>query len=65
MKIGAKMSRRPRRTHSSAFKGKVALAAIRGDKTLAELALQHDVHPSQITDGKNQWLTRAADVFGG
>jgi transposase len=59
------MSRRPRRTHSAAFKAKVALAAVRGDKTLAELAQQHDVHPNQITDWKNQLLTRAADVFGG
>jgi transposase len=59
------MSRRPRRTHSAAFKAKVALDAVRGDKTLAELAQQHDVHPKQITDWKNQLLTRAADVFGG
>ena len=43
----------------------VALAAVRGDKTLAELAQQHDVHPNQITDWKNQLLTKAADVFGG
>lgn len=43
----------------------MALAAVRGDKTLAELAQQHDVHPKQITDWKNQLLTRAADVFGG
>ena len=59
------MSRRPRRTHSAAFKAKVALAAARGDKTLAELAQQHDVHPTQNTDWKNQLLSRAADVFGG
>ncbi len=59
------MSRRPRRTHSASFKAKVALAAVRGDKTLAESAQQHDVHPNQITDWKNQLLTRAADVFGG
>ena len=59
------MIRRPRRTHSAAFKAKVALAAVRGDKTLAELAQQHDVHPNQITDWKNQLLSRAADVFGG
>ena len=59
------MSRRPRRTHSAAFKAKVALSAVRGDKTLAELAQKHDVHPNQITDWKNQLLTRAADVFGG
>ena len=59
------MSRRPRRTHSAAFKAKVALAAVRGDKTLAELAQQHDVHPNQITNWKNQLLAKAADVFGG
>lgn len=43
------MTRRPRRNHSSAFKAKVALAAIKGEKTLAELAEQLDVHPNQIT----------------
>jgi transposase len=58
------MSRRPRRNHSPAFKAKVALDAIRGDKTLAELAKQYDVHPNQITDWKGQLLARAADVFG-
>ncbi len=47
------MSKRPRRTHAAAFKAKVALAAVRGDKTLVELAQQHDVHPNQITDWKN------------
>jgi len=59
------MSRRPRRTHSAAFKATVALAAVRGDKTLAELAQQFDLHPNQITDWKQQLLARAADVFGG
>ena len=59
------MSRRPRRTHSAAFKAEVALAAVRGDKTLAELVQLHDVHPNQITDWKNQLLAKAADVFGG
>lgn len=44
------MSRRPRRTHLAAFKTKVALAAVRGDKTLVELAQQFDLHPNQITD---------------
>jgi transposase len=58
------MSRRPRRNHSPAFKAKVALEAIRGDKTLAELAKQYDVHPNQITDWKGQLLERAASVFG-
>jgi transposase len=58
------MSRRPRRNHSPTFKAKVALEAIRGDKTLAELAKQYDVHPNQITDWKSQLLERAASVFG-
>jgi transposase-like protein len=58
------MSRRPRRNHSAAFKAKVALAAIRGDKTLAELASQYDVHPNQITEWKARLLARAAEVFG-
>ena len=58
------MSTRPRRNHSPAFKAKVALEAIRGDKTLAELAKLYDVHPNQITDWKTQLLERAAGVFG-
>jgi transposase-like protein len=43
------MSRHPRRNHTAAFKAKVALAAIKGEKTLAELAEQFDIHPNQIT----------------
>ena len=58
------MSRRPRRNHSPAFKAKMAVDAIRGEKTLAELAKVHDVHPNQITCWKNQLLERAAGVFG-
>ena len=58
------MSRRPRRTHFSAFKPKVALAAVRGEKTLTELAQQFDVHPNQITAWKAQLLEGAAGVFG-
>ena len=46
--------KRPRRNHSPVFKAKVALQALRGDKTLAELAQQHDVHPNQITTWKSQ-----------
>ncbi len=55
--------RRPRRTHSPEFKAKVALAALRGDKTLAELAEQYDIHPVQITDWKNQLTESAGSVF--
>jgi transposase len=58
------MSRRPRRNHSSAFKAKVALAAIKAEKTLVELAEQFDVHPNQITTWLSQLLEGAADVFG-
>jgi transposase len=58
------MSKRPRRNHSAIFKAKVALDAVRGDKTLAELAKVHDVHANQIVDWKNQLLDRAASVFG-
>ena len=59
------MSRRKRRNHSAEFKAKVALAALREDKTLAELAQQFDVHANQITDWKRQLLERAGEVFSG
>ena len=58
------MARRSRRNHSPAFKAKVALAAVRGDRTLAELVKQFDVHPHQIQDWKKQLLTKAEHVFG-
>jgi len=58
------MSRRPRRNHSLAFKAKVALAAVKGEKTLAELAQQFDVHANQITTWRTQLLEGAAGVFG-
>ena len=59
------MTRRARRNHTPAFKAKVALAALKGDKTLAELAQQFDVHPNQITTWRAQLLDGAAGVFGG
>ena len=49
------MTRRARRTHSAAFKAKVALAAIKGEKTLAELAQTFDVHPDL------PWLSHPAE----
>ncbi len=58
------MTKRARRNHNPAFKAKVALAAIKGEKTLAELAQLHDVHPNQITAWKAQLLEGAAGVFG-
>ena len=57
--------KRTRRNHGAPFKAQVALAAVKGDKTLAELAEQFRVHPTQITEWKQQLLARAADVFGG
>ena len=59
------MARRARRMHNPAFKAKVALAAIKGEKTLAELAQQYDVHPNQITAWKAQVLDGAAGLFCG
>jgi transposase len=58
------MAKRTRRNHSPAFKAKVALAAVRGDRTLAELAEQFDVHPNQIQDWKQKLVTKAETVFG-
>ena len=59
------MSKRTRRNHTPAFRAKVALAAVKGDKTLSELASQFDVHPTQITQWKAQLLEHAASVFEG
>ena len=59
------MTKRPRRNHSADFKAKVALAAIRGEKTLIELSQQFDVHPNQIKQWKDQLLEGASAVFGG
>ena len=58
------MTRRPRRNHTPAFKAKVAIAAIKGDRTIVQLAEQFDVHPNQITAWKAQLEGGAADVFG-
>ena len=55
------MTRRKRRNHSSAFKAKVALAALKGERTLVE---QFDVHPNQIQDWKKRLVEGAEDVFG-
>ncbi len=58
------MKRRPRRNHSAAFKAKVALAAVKGDRTIAQLAEHFDVHPNQITAWKSQLEGSASEVFG-
>ena len=59
------MTKRKRRNHTSAFKAKVAVAALKGERTLAELAEQYDVHPNQIQDWKTRLVEGAEDVFGG
>ena len=59
------MSRRPRRNHSPEFKANVALAAVKGEQTLAELAKKFDVHPNQILKWKEQLLAGAATALGG
>jgi transposase len=58
------MTKRTRRTHAAGFKAKVALAAIKGEKTLAELAQQYDVHPNQITAWKAHLVEAASGLFG-
>ncbi len=58
------MTKRKRRNHSPALKAKVALAAVRGERTLAELAGQFDVHPNQIQDWKKKLIAGAEHVFG-
>ena len=58
------MARRPRRNHSPAFKAKVAVAAIEGEKTLIELAQDFDIHPNQIKQWRDQLLEGATGVFG-
>jgi len=52
-----------RRNHSAAFKAKVALSAAKGDKTIAELAGEYQVHPNQITQWKKQLIESLPEIF--
>jgi len=58
------MARRSRRNHSPAFKAKVALATVKGERTLSDLAEHFDVHPNQIQDWKQQLIRKAENVLG-
>jgi transposase len=57
------MTKRARRNHTPAFKAKVALAALKNDRTIAQLATQFDVHPNQISSWKEQLAAGATNVF--
>jgi transposase-like protein len=62
---GQRSMRKPRRNHSAAFKARVALEAIRGEKTVAQIAAHHEVHATQVTAWKTELLENAAAIFGG
>ena len=57
------MSKRPRRNHAPAFKARVALDALKGEQTIADLSQRYQVHPNQITEWKKQLLEHAPDIF--
>lgn len=56
--------RKPRRNHSASLKTRVALEAIRGEKTAAQIAARHEVHATQVTPWKAELLENAAAIFG-
>jgi transposase-like protein len=60
MKGTTVMARRSRRTHSATFKAQVAVAALRGDKTIAGIAEKFEVHPNQVTAWKAQLFERSS-----
>ena len=65
LKKKANVVRRVRRTHNAEFKARVALTALRQDKTMAQLCQEFDLHVNQITEWKRQLVERAAEAFGG
>ena len=61
--MSTKLAKKTRRKFTAGFKAKVALAALREDKTIAQLASQFELHPTQITEWRKQLVERAGDVF--
>jgi len=59
------MSRRSRRVHDDAFKARVALEALKEQKTIAEIASEYDIHPNQVSTWKSELLAKSAQVFSG
>jgi len=57
------VTKRPRRNHSPGFKAKAAMEALRGEKTMIEIAQEYDVHPNQIQEWKKRLITKAEQVF--
>ncbi len=59
------MSRRTRRVHDEAFKARVAIEALKEQKTVAEIASDYDIHPNQVSTWKAELLSKSAEVFSG
>lgn len=65
MKTVVKDIKQPRKKHTGAFKAKVALEAVKGERTLNELAGHFEIHPTQVVQWKQRLVTGASDLFSG